>query len=432
MALTLMVALSFNPLRKRYYELFYYSHCALVVVFLLGCIVHYEPLWGWATLAIALWGAERGSRLLVWLFINGFFGASPVGLWRFWSEREGRRAMASWKRASDSSLASHPNWDSSAYLPSSQHAVTGQAGHVAPRPDLAFASQQRREPSGGRPDHDCDASTLVGDGEGRKHFGPPQRQSLYSYGFADRLPATPYLAEYEPRGQYNSPADFYSPSEVRLTGAGADTPAVPFHVSLEQGNRDVFHPPAGFAYIQLLPGRTLRLTIRTPRRIRWRSGQNVLLNIPSVTWWQTHPYTIINTDPGQPLEGGGSELVLLMRARRGFTKALFDRATLERRELEARLGSAASKRANGVLMRAMLSHPMGSAGRNRWEWYSTVVIVCGGSGVAFGLGVLEELCSRMANLGAKGGRRNKTTRVRFVWIIREYGEHDRPSAAVLY
>ncbi|MBE7182199.1 MAG: NADPH oxidase family protein [Terriglobus roseus] len=418
-ALTLMVALSFNPLRKRYYEAFYYSHCMLVVVFLIGCIVHYEPLWGWATLAIALWGAERGSRLLVWLWINGFFGLSPVGLWRFWSEAEGRKVMRSWKRASDSSLhADRPSLQ--ANLPPQ---VFGSASRYANRAQTTHQAHADAWHSPSLSEPDGDASTLV-DSRAEPVQSPwPQRQSLYAYGFADSPAPTPYLAQYPPRDDYTSTPQLTSPSHDRLAAHDPHTPLDHAPIALRPpASATQSRAPPGFAFVQSLPGRSLRLTINTPRRMRWRSGQNVLINVPSVAWWQTHPYTIVNANVDRNAEENGSEVVILLRARRGFTRALYDKVAAERRDLEARMGAEAASRANGVLLRAMVSHPMGSAGRNRWQWYSTVILICGGSGVAFGMGVLEELCSRMANLDSKGGQRGNTTRVRFVWIIREYGE----------
>lgn len=39
-----MVILSLQPFRNRFYEIFYYSHCALIIAFLLGCALHYRYL----------------------------------------------------------------------------------------------------------------------------------------------------------------------------------------------------------------------------------------------------------------------------------------------------------------------------------------------------------------------------------------------------
>jgi hypothetical protein len=144
-------------------------------------------------------------------------------------------------------------------------------------------------------------------------------------------------------------------------------------------------------------------------------------------------------------KGRGSELVFLIKARDGFSRRLWNKC-LELRESD----EARAMETKGVFLRAMVSPPMGedhshfltsdmliwdghigSAGRVRWDEYSTVIIVVGGSGVSFGTGTLEYVCRRMALrdlLGhldqneVKGGC--KTVRVRFVWIAREFGERE--------
>ncbi len=85
---------------------------------------------------------------------------------------------------------------------------------------------------------------------------------------------------------------------------------------------------------------------------------------------------------------------------------------------------------NGVLMRMFIDGPFGSAVRARWEDNATVVIFVAGSGVSFGLSILEYVCLCLAGRDGKhlGGRVGgwgrkgfATRRVRFVWLIREYG-----------
>ena len=74
--------------------------------------------------------------------------------------------------------------------------------------------------------------------------------------------------------------------------------------------------------------------------------------------------------------------------------------------------------------------PFGSSSRARWGSHSTVLLVAGGSGVSFGISVLEYVCLCIAGrdgeqLGGRSsgwGRRGfLTTRVRFVWLVREFG-----------
>jgi hypothetical protein len=75
-----------------------------------------------------------------------------------------------------------------------------------------------------------------------------------------------------------------------------------------------------------------------------------------------------------------------------------------------------------VFVRCWLDGPMGSAGRIRWGEHSTVLIVCGGSGVSFGMAVCDYVVSMIAEQRERPKRKWKTQRVRFCWVAREYGE----------
>jgi hypothetical protein len=183
-------------------------------------------------------------------------------------------------------------------------------------------------------------------------------------------------------------------------------------------------PPAGFATAQLLPGRTVRLTIHTPHAVRWAAGQHLLLYVPGVRLFESHPYTIAGVDErskqlrpvGGKVAQRGSEIVLLVRAQKGFSRALWDYI------VRARGKAVGPRKEDGVLLRTLVSWPMGSSGRVTWGAYDTLLIVCGGTGITFGISVLESACRRMVRKDQVGDKKWKTTRVRFVWIMREYGE----------
>lgn len=192
-------------------------------------------------------------------------------------------------------------------------------------------------------------------------------------------------------------------------------------------------PPPGFGFAQLLPGRTVRLTINTPKTVRWLPGQHIHLTIPSISRIQSHPYTILSVDDRAtgiaPLgltstRSAGSEIVLLVRAQKGFSKQLWDTVLKQRRKaLESSVGESLP----GINLRAIISWPVGSAARASWENYESFVIICGGTGCTFGVTILEYVCRRMARRDAlrKTGQLDRHpfrgTRIRFVWILREYG-----------
>ena len=50
--------------------------------------------------------------------------------------------------------------------------------------------------------------------------------------------------------------------------------------------------------------KTLRLTLRTPNKMSWSPGQWVYLNMPSISGWQSHPFTIASAyDADMPISG---------------------------------------------------------------------------------------------------------------------------------
>lgn len=188
-------------------------------------------------------------------------------------------------------------------------------------------------------------------------------------------------------------------------------------------------PPPGFASAQLLPGRTVRLVLHTPVPVRWRPGQHVFLTMPAIKLLQAHPYTIVSIDEradGIAPVGGtgllraqGSEIVMLVRAQKGFSKALWDYVAAKRKEKENN-GATVAELAKGINIRSLISWPLGSSARTPWNAYESLLVICGGTGITFGMSVLEYTVNRMARRDT--GSRYKTQRVRLVWILREYCE----------
>ncbi|WRT70084.1 uncharacterized protein IL334_007078 [Kwoniella shivajii] len=220
-----------------------------------------------------------------------------------------------------------------------------------------------------------------------------------------------------PMPRSDSATSMHLPRSSSMTTMGnpSQTPALPSFIPVPI--------PVGYAQAQLLPSRTVRLTINVPRPFKWSPGQSVLLYLPEISRFQSHPFTITNND--------SNEIILLVKARKGLTKQLFD--LVRTRSLAAMgINNVADKRvslrsmqstnnATGlqvppIFLKAWVDGPMGSSGRVKWKNYSTVLIICGGSGVSFGASICEYICRRMKNsLG-------KTQRVRFCWVVREYAE----------
>ncbi|OSC99070.1 hypothetical protein PYCCODRAFT_1373773 [Trametes coccinea BRFM310] len=202
-------------------------------------------------------------------------------------------------------------------------------------------------------------------------------------------------------------------------------------------------PPPGFAHAELLPGRTVRLRIVTPGYLTWAPGQHFLISVPSITRFTTHPFTAASICDEQNPRGDGRVLVFIIRAKSGWTKDLWDTVALMiGRGQQFQRGEALPRCAmpsRGVLLRACVDGPYGSSVRARWNDYSSVVVVAGGSGVSYALSVLQYLCLCLAGrdgrfLGGKSGGYGqpgfKISRVRFVWLVREFG-HVQWCASVL-
>ncbi|GAA6058177.1 hypothetical protein JCM3770_004081 [Rhodotorula araucariae] len=339
--LTLLTALSFKPLRKRFYEAFYWSHIVLVIGVLVTAIVHHKPLMYWPIAALAWWGAERVFRFGALLYLNGVFN----GIWLRPPRTRASRISSGADYALEQPFAIPAGGESIHYPPSASH-----GGVYTPS-------------------------------------AAPSSPTLYAHPLASSTAPRPLA-------------------------------------------------PRGFATAQLLPGRTVRLAVHVPHALRWAPGQHVLLHVPAVRALESHPYTIAGVDPratgagagvGSAVPGAnagagvgtgtsGSEVVLLVRAQGGFSRALWEHVAARR----GRSRAVGEGEGEGVALRALVSWPTGSAGRANWGAYESLLIVCGGTGISFGIAVLENACRRMVMRDREGNRKWRTTRVRFVWILREY------------
>ncbi|GAA5820025.1 hypothetical protein JCM11251_005451 [Rhodosporidiobolus azoricus] len=367
--LTILTAFSFKPIRTRFYELFYWSHVLLVILFLVACIIHHAPLLWWPLIALVWWGAERFVRFVTFLWINGIV----EGIW-------GRPPKPSRFPRSSGGFEAVPVKEK-------------QEGGFE---EVKFGSISQ----GGQSDY----PPLPYDDPQEPLHGPSVPGMSRQGSFTNQ-------ALYPPA----SPSFTLAPSTLALSASTSST-----------SPRQL--PPPGFASAQLLPGRTIRLTLHVPHTIRWKPGQHLLLHVPAVRFLDSHPYTIACVDERADQQGNrkkrGSEVVLLIRAQKGFSKALWDYVLRQRRLLPSSSFST-SATTPGVTLRTLVSLPMGSSGRVHWGAYETLVIICGGTGITFGVGVLEEACRKIAavargEMGEKERAKWRTKRVRFVWILREF------------
>lgn len=191
-------------------------------------------------------------------------------------------------------------------------------------------------------------------------------------------------------------------------------------------------PPPGYAHAELLSGHTVRLRLITPGFLPWAPGQHFLIKIPSVSQFTTHPFTCASVCDYESPTDEGRLIVMLIRTRNGWTQDLWDlvsRMIAEQSPGDIPISAAENRPKHGVLLRTYVDGPFGSSIRARWGNYSTVLIIAGGSGVSFGLSVLQYICMCLSgrdgkNLGGHPGGWGKksflTRRVRFIWLVREY------------
>lgn len=353
--LTLIVLLSLQPIRRHFYESFYFLHVLLVPLTLVTAGLHHPPVGFWCWSALGIWAGERVWRLTWWVYSNGFAYHAPST-----PTPSGRNSweMERLRKLQCEPVSPHSPVEANAKRTSSPLDLYYDYDHVGPIPLLSGASH--------RPNSSLSHVTVE-----------PARTGL-------SLPPPPYV------------------------------------------------PPPGYAHAELLPGRTIRLRLITPRFLPWAPGQHFLIHIPSVSRFTSHPFTCASICDEQAQDHEGRLMVFLIRARKGWTQDLWDmvsRMIADQSRGDTSLLKSASLPTRGVVLRTFVDGPFGSSIRARWGDYSTAMIITGGSGVSFGLSVLQYLCLCLSgrdgrHLGGRpGGFGHKgfaMRRVRFVWLVREY------------
>ena len=156
----------------------------------------------------------------------------------------------------------------------------------------------------------------------------------------------------------------------------------------------------------------------------WVPGSHIYLHCPttSFTGHLGHPFTVSNIS--RPLTQVSDKRPniatqeLLVRVRKGVTKDLFDKTrVLPSPHLSG--SPHADSRWPTALVKAW---PEGSYGRTQYmaAEFQTLLLVCGGSGVTFGLSLMLDIVRRAGSMYDPAGSASPVacTRLNFVWIIR--------------
>ncbi|KIJ44052.1 hypothetical protein M422DRAFT_252545 [Sphaerobolus stellatus SS14] len=381
-SLTLLVILSIRPIRVEIYETFYVLHVLLVPLTIAFSALHFPPIAWWCWSTLVLWGAERLWRMVKFLRVNGLLGCMG-----------GRRKER---------YLSHTN--------ARPLSVFNKFNNVLNSGHLRRKSQPR--------DLTINTQELgIIDDSSRLNNRPQSVGAESLKSFRSGNSAAPLMA--------SSPGYTLTPTPIH--------PAFHPHSRMAgYAGRGTYLPPPGYAHATLLPGRTIRLRLVPPHHFSWAPGQYVQLTIPGISLFKTHPFTIASVCDQESRLDDGREILLLIRARAGFTKDLWN--YIEKLELEGKIGDKPDIQftppRRGVLLRAYIDGPFGSSIRAPWTSYSTVLVIAGGSGIAFGTAIMEYACLCLTGrdskvLGSKaggifGGSSSQIRRVRLVWVIREF------------
>ncbi|KAK0621388.1 ferric reductase like transmembrane component-domain-containing protein [Bombardia bombarda] len=175
--------------------------------------------------------------------------------------------------------------------------------------------------------------------------------------------------------------------------------------------------------VEALPGGACRVTVTMARPWRFEPGQHAYLYMPSVSLWQSHPFSVAWSEDSDPLNNFSSSekemalehdilakrkttLSFIIRGRTGFTGDLYSRA---------------AARPDGKLVtRCLVEGPYG--GLHRMHSYGTVMLFAGGVGITQAVPHVRDLVAAHANGTAA------TRRLVLVWTIQspEHLEWIRP------
>jgi ferric-chelate reductase len=153
----------------------------------------------------------------------------------------------------------------------------------------------------------------------------------------------------------------------------------------------------------------------------WTAGQHVRLRVFfDGRLFEAHPLTICTAPPTTSCVSTRT-LTLAARVRGDWTRALNAYAQAEQSRLSLALGAEKShcdsQAPQGVPVQVMFDGAYGGCSIDLGA-YDTVLLLAGGSGATFTLGLLDNLVGRVARHGRARGER--TRRVEFAWCVRSF------------
>lgn len=171
--------------------------------------------------------------------------------------------------------------------------------------------------------------------------------------------------------------------------------------------------------VEALPGNAIRVTTTMARPWAFAPGQHAYLYFPSVSWWQSHPFSVgwseeaemhdgekLTMDRNDILGFRKTSMSYIIRARTGFTGQLYKKA--------------AAQPDGKLITSCYVEGPYG--GIHSMSSYGTVMLFAGGVGITQAVPWVRELVAGYAN-GTVAARK-----IVLVWIIQspEHLEWIRP------
>lgn len=146
----------------------------------------------------------------------------------------------------------------------------------------------------------------------------------------------------------------------------------------------------------------------------WSAGQHVRLRVFfSNKAFETHPFTILSAPPARSCLSN-SGMILAARVNGDWTQSLNDFT----RQEQDRLQFSEKDDERGVPVHVMIDGPYGGSSVDLGQ-YETALLIAGGSGATFTLGILDDIVGRCVKLGRRNGE--QTRRIEFVWCLRSFG-----------
>lgn len=141
-------------------------------------------------------------------------------------------------------------------------------------------------------------------------------------------------------------------------------------------------------YATIIPMTDGAVRVRLHRPIRSKPGSHVFLWMPSIRFFETHPFTLVSADPAE----------LLIRKYYGYTRSLYK----------------AAQEQPGRVLRCSIDGAYGQV--PNFMDFDRVILVAGGSGITFILSIALYMIKEAAAA-------NLNKKIDFIWAVKRAGEH---------